>query len=253
MTARRAWLAVTIALTAYTPRVHAATAVADSASHASLLSRRDAVYAFGTAGAIAIAASNDRAWSVQASADRSRRAHDIATASRHLGDPLSLAPVLLATDALARLTGHERLGAASERVALAVAGAGALKILLGQVIGRSRPDESPGTPDHYAPFSGHDAMPSGHTAVAFALAASVSAEAPARWVPFVLYPAAGLTAWSRVHDREHWTSDVVAGAAMGAWVGHTLDRIAQRRLPHGVLPIVWPGARGAVAGLRVSF
>jgi membrane-associated phospholipid phosphatase len=243
-----------LAVVGLVAQTHAATAP-DSSARGRMLQpgRRDAVFALGAAGAGAVAAAHDRAWSARASRDRSQRAHDLAALARPFGEVRLLAPALLATDALARLTGHEALGAATERIALSTAGAGALKAALSLAIGRARPDELPGAPDRFEPFSGRNALPSGHATLAFALAAGVSAEARTRWVPFVLYPAAGLTAWSRVHDRRHWPSDVIAGAALGTWVAGTLDRTARHRLPHGLLPLVWPGARGAVAGVRVSF
>jgi membrane-associated phospholipid phosphatase len=72
-------------------------------------------------------------------------------------------------------------------------------------------------------------FPSAHTAWAFALAYEVDRETRPRWVPLVAYPLAGLTAWSRVHDREHWTSDVVGGAVVGVWAAHKFDVIFPRR------------------------
>ena len=31
--------------------------------------------------------------------------------------------------------------------------------------------------------------------------------------------------WARVHENEHWLSDVTAGAALGIWAGRKMDRI----------------------------
>jgi len=79
----------------------------------------------------------------------------------------------------------------------------------------------------FKPFSGHDSFPSGHTTLAFAAAAALDRETRSRWVPALAYPLATLVAWSRLHDRQHWVSDVVGGAAIGfgvAWKAEDFQR-----------------------------
>jgi len=134
-----------------------------------------------------------------------------------------------------------------------VGAAGATTLVLKSAVGRERPNESPDAPWRFAPFSNHDGFPSGHATIAFALAAALDAETRTRWVPALAYPAAALTAWSRVRDRDHWPSDVVAGAALGGWVARKTDRYAQRRLPRGLWVIVFPARGGAVARAGVHF
>jgi membrane-associated phospholipid phosphatase len=58
-------------------------------------------------------------------------------------------------------------------------------------------------------------MWSGHSALAFAFATSLSQEIHRTWATVGLYALATGTAWSRVYDDEHWTSDVLVGAAVG--------------------------------------
>jgi membrane-associated phospholipid phosphatase len=82
------------------------------------------------------------------------------------------------------------------------------------LFGRPRPEESLDA-DGYSPFSGQAAMPSGHSAVAFALATSLSDEIHRPWATVALYGMATATAWSRVNDNRHWLSDVTAGALVG--------------------------------------
>ena len=92
--------------------------------------------------------------------------------------------------------------------------AGTLGVLTKEVVGRRRPDLT-GGPYQFKPFSGRDAWPSGHTTMAFALAASVSDEIHSTPVTIGLYSAAALTGWSRLNDNRHWLSDVLGGAALG--------------------------------------
>ncbi len=66
-------------------------------------------------------------------------------------------------------------------------------------------------------------FPSGHTTTAFAIASSLSTYYKGNnEVRLVLYSLATITAWSRIHDNKHWFSDVVAGAILGYFVGHTI-------------------------------
>lgn len=228
-------------------------APADSARVALRFERRDAFAVLGAGALVALAATRDRRWSADLGADGSQRARDLSLASRRLGDWPTVAAGLLASDGLARLARRPALGAAVERVAIACAASGVVTLAVKEAAGRSRPDEPPGGPGHFDPFSGHDAMPSGHATMAFALAAAVSAESRTAWVPAVLLPAAGVTAWGRVRDRRHWPSDVVAGAAIGGWTAYRVDGWARRRLPHGLWVIAFPRRTGAEVRAGVRF
>jgi glycosyltransferase 2 family protein len=61
-------------------------------------------------------------------------------------------------------------------------------------------------------------FPSGHTTMAFALAATVAPTLPRPWrpLPWVLAAAVGL---ARLYVGVHWPADVVGGAALGTAVG----------------------------------
>jgi len=70
-------------------------------------------------------------------------------------------------------------------------------------------------------------FPSGHAAGAFAFAAFVSVYLP-RYSPYAFLFAA-LVAWSRCVLGVHYPSDVLAGAALGSFVGWSVARWSQRR------------------------
>jgi len=61
-------------------------------------------------------------------------------------------------------------------------------------------------------------FPSGHSAMAFCLAAVVSSKYKSPVIRAIAYGTAALTAFSRVHDKKHWASDVFFGAAIGYFV-----------------------------------
>lgn len=108
----------------------------------------------------------------------------------------------------------------SYAIAMAIAGlgAGGLAQIVKHLVGRARPELWLG-PSHYAPGSS-TSFPSGHTVGAFALAGVLvfaSRSVPLRVIAFALAAGVGL---SRMLAFRHWTSDVVASAAIGlvaAW------------------------------------
>jgi membrane-associated phospholipid phosphatase len=66
-----------------------------------------------------------------------------------------------------------------------------------------------------SPFKG-SAFPSGHAAGAFSVATVVATRYKKhRWVPWVMYGAAGAISFSRVTNSAHFPSDVFLGAALG--------------------------------------
>ncbi len=70
-----------------------------------------------------------------------------------------------------------------------------------------------------------DAMPSGHTSTAFAVATVFAEYYQDNWlIPIVSYSMASLVGLSRIHDGKHWPSDVFAGALLGHVVGKTISK-----------------------------
>ena len=126
-------------------------------------------------------------------------------------------------------------------------------------VGRRRPSGDGRSPDEFDSFAFERefySFPSGHTAHAFALAGVVSDEfsADAPWVPYVAYSVATLTGVSRLLGREHWATDVIAGAAAGIFASKLSDRLlGDRGAEIGTLsaiqPILSVGGGGWVVGL----
>jgi len=93
---------------------------------------------------------------------------------------------------------------------------GAAAIVLKTIGGRDRPSVSIDDPYSFHPFRFKDnSFPSGHTAVAFALATSFARETPDKWTDLGFFTLATVTAYARMHDDKHWASDVVFGAGVG--------------------------------------
>ena len=63
-------------------------------------------------------------------------------------------------------------------------------------------------------------FPSGHAMRSFAVATTVAGFYPEKtWVGIVSYSMAALCSAGRVASEEHWTSDVIVGAALGYFIG----------------------------------
>jgi hypothetical protein len=65
-------------------------------------------------------------------------------------------------------------------------------------------------------------FPSGHSALAFSLAAAIASEYKGTVIPVIAYSAAVLTALSRVHDKRHWASDIFFGAVIGYFIARQI-------------------------------
>jgi membrane-associated phospholipid phosphatase len=194
------------------------------------LTRGDLGFLAAAAGGVTWAMANDRWLTREAIEDQDTRgARGLANAARPFGTPEVILPAAALLYAAGRWGGHPRLESAAWRGGASVVVAGAVTLALKEAFGRARPEDAPDDPYRFRSLSGQASFPSGHAALAFAAAAAIQHEAKSRWIPFVVYPAAGLVAWSRVRDREHWTSDVIAGAAIGGWTSwKTASFLAQR-------------------------
>jgi membrane-associated phospholipid phosphatase len=191
--------------------------------------------------------------------------------SNAVGDFGRTGPFLIgpAMYVVARLAGSDRFADLGLHGAQAIIVAEVANRAVKLLAGRARPyvvqDEDP---TRFALFRGlrspdYQSFVSGHAAVAFAAAAAVQQETEEWWPDYkwavgtVMFGGASLVALSRMYDNKHWASDVVAGAAIGAFAGwkvvrwnHTSEpNNEMNRLLLGVS--LTPGAGAASARLWV--
>ncbi len=140
--------------------------------------------------------------------------HDTARFFETLGGPVTYLSVSGGSVAIGVLAPNKRWRDGGMRVAATLAATSIVVRGLKHAAGRARPQAERGS-NHFDPFSSHTSMPSGHTAMAFAMASSIAYEIDRRWVTVTLYTVAAGAGWSRLHDDRHWASDVLAGAAIG--------------------------------------
>lgn len=144
-------------------------------------------------------------------------------------------PVPLALGAALYGAGHLRgddfVTQTGREVIRAVLVSGAITAVAKGTIGRARPFAAPGDPDEFSPGHGFTnasfaSFPSGHTSAAFATATVLARELNLAhpgsrwWVTSLLFGGATFVGFSRIYQRQHWPSDVVAGAALGTITGY---------------------------------
>lgn len=116
------------------------------------------------------------------------------------------------------------------RGAEAIAVASSISGIVKGLAGRARPFVTPDEPWHWNFLHGwtdarYFSMPSGHTTATIAFAAAISV-ASVRWAPparaaMILgaFSSTLLVAFARIYTNQHWFSDVLAGAMLGATTG----------------------------------
>ena len=205
----------------------------DSASHATPILVLAGGFGVGTLAAMPI----DARWDGAVGAAGPQGSHFLREADR-LGDNWGSPGAIVAAGALwlgARVV-HDsvraRYGArALEALALSGTITGGIK----GIAGRARPYAAPGEPGSWVIARGirdgrYQSFPSGHATAAFAFASAITSQlnrdqSPIRhWAGPLLYALAGVTAFSRTYDHDHWASDVVAGAGVGTLSGLMVSR-----------------------------
>jgi hypothetical protein len=85
--------------------------------------------------------------------------------------------------------------------------------------GRQRPGEGNGYGDFGRHHNIDTSFPAGHPMFTIAMASVVAHEYPKPWVEVLSYGAAGAVMGGRLLGRDHWSSDVFLGAALGYLIG----------------------------------
>lgn len=108
-----------------------------------------------------------------------------------------------------------------DAIEASILAAGLITPAIKRVAGRSRPLQNEGA-FAFDPLSANESFPSGHATNAFAVASVFAAHSDGWVVPAIAYTLATGVAVSRVNDNVHFTSDVIAGAAIGTAVGRSI-------------------------------
>lgn len=163
---------------------------------------------------------------------RSPTTNSLARLGNKFGTGQLMFPALIGTWVASTAFGSDGVRTASGHALVAAATAGLAATALKWAIGRKRPSHGSDA-DHYDGFEFEDSsFPSGHTAIAFGIASSLSRDIKGPWDDVALYGAASLTGLARMNDNKHWLSDVLAGATVGILAGKWATR-ANRRVTAG--------------------
>lgn len=206
-----------------------------------LLRRGDVVFLGSAFAAVAVTTLADRHFRSELQAQGRMRSglHGLTSLGTTVGDagPLAFTLTLWAGGAVAHQRQWERLGRQGAEAFLL---AGSTTILVKGLVGRERPSASVDDADIYKVGRGFgnnafQSFPSGHTSVAFAVA-TVMAVGTAhnsplvhRTVSVLAFGVATSVGLSRMYDNQHWTSDVLGGAAVGITSGLIAMRYDSRR------------------------
>lgn len=87
------------------------------------------------------------------------------------------------------------------------------------IAARQRPGEGNGHGDFLKHSALNTSFPGGHAMFTFAMATVLSHEYSQKWVQALAYAAASAVTASRFLARDHWSSDMFVGAALGIGIG----------------------------------
>lgn len=140
----------------------------------------------------------------------------VAGVLRQLGEAHVVYPAALGAWATGWALGEDALERGGAQLLASLTVAAGLTVAGKFAIGRARPAAGVGARS-FDGFGGifSRALPSGHTALAFAFASTLADFTDDGLARAMIYTAAAGTAWSRLNDDKHWLSDVGLGGALG--------------------------------------
>lgn len=203
--------------------LHAQDSASDSGtarSSARVIRWTDAVWA---AGGVALLSLLDEPVQRYTQKHRSNTLETLAEVFREQGSVFYYGGISLGVLSVGMLSGDADIKRAGGRLVATVAGSALIMQGMKMLVGRSRPNAKVGAFDFH-PFSTLEdvngveqrgSMPSGHTAMAFAVATSVADDIKSVPVSVLLYAWAAGAGFSRIYENRHWLSDTVVGAVVG--------------------------------------
>lgn len=131
-----------------------------------------------------------------------------------------------------------------------VIAAGIISPVIKWAVGRVRPANTADRTEFH-PFGHNHSFPSGHTTQAFSVASVIAAHYDSAWIDTAAYTTASLVGYARHQHQAHWASDIVAGAALGIAVGHTVVKLNDEN--RGTHVSLEPSDNGPMVALVVPF
>lgn len=208
----------------------------------SFVHKGDGKLAIAAVAATALTAAFDERiarWTRQPSVQGDSSRSDVVKAVTVVNEvPLTIGAV--ATYGIGRLTGNRTVADVGAHLTQSLVATEVVAEIVRSGLGRTRPRASQDDAFAFKPGGGltrfeYRSWPSLHAAVAFATAASLSEEMRVHDMPgrayatWALYGAALIPGFTRLYLDQHWASDVVAGAAVGAYLGHRVTQYSHRR------------------------
>ncbi len=193
----------------------------------------------GTAAGLSLADEEIHGWFQDSRSDTS---DSIASIVEPAGDGLAVVPSLGGLCLYGYLADDSRMGRASLLALESYVVSGIITNVIKFSGHRHRPSADDGAYEWDGPgFSGDNlSFPSGHATTAFAVASVFASEyEDTGYVPFIAYSVATLAALSRIHDNQHWASDVFFGSAIGYFTGKTIYSLhTGKRTKLTVIPLL---------------
>jgi membrane-associated phospholipid phosphatase len=155
-------------------------------------------------------------------------------------------------------TGEDNIRTTGRLAFEAISISGISVMAIRYIFGRSRPyyNEGPRKFNWFEASNEIQSFPSGHTVVAFAMSTIFAEQIDNIWARIGFYGMAALTGFARVHNNQHWLSDVITGAALGMGAGfYVLNKEEERTSPasgkKGKSLTIFPGINGI--NLKLQF
>lgn len=135
-----------------------------------------------------------------------------------------------------------------------------VETVLKPIAGRVRPDSTTGERGQF--FDGADSFPSGHAIEFWALASVIAHEYRrhgGKFVPYLAYGLASVVSVARFTAQRHYASDIVAGGAMGWFIGRYVYQTHEDHAAHQhawahpqIVPNIDPLTRSYTVSLRLG-